>query len=225
MFKITLKFIEENFKRFNNEYFDGLLNTPTFEVSHAKSHLGQYSWHYDYNGVLVKSHIRISDYFNRSERDYQSTLIHEMIHLYIRQNKLKDTNAHHGKVFYSVADRINKQGGWTISRTDSIAGLGLSKTGKIFYVAIFNSPRNKEPFVFCIKKNYVYDYVKMFKRHTRYYKNAVIIKTDDDKRFGNWTECYCRVRGFYLPKSEVSEIMRNREVVYGEESSTKHLAA
>ena len=92
---ITIQYLKEMFDWFNQEHFDGGLEKPMFEITHVKYYLGQY--HYKYNlwtDGLAESVIRISDYFDRSEEDICNTLIHEMIHLYIRQNRIQDTRPH-----------------------------------------------------------------------------------------------------------------------------------
>ena len=123
---LTLSFIAEQFDNINKKHFNNDLLKPRFEITHVKSYLGQYHWKYSYDSrIFRESVIRISDMFDRSESDITNTIAHEMIHLYIRQNKIKDTNKHHGRVFYSIADRLNREGGFHIARTDSVSGCGL----------------------------------------------------------------------------------------------------
>ena len=95
---LTLDFIKEQFNVINRKYFNNGLLTPRFEITHVKSYLGQYHWHYSYDSrIFIDSVIRISDMFDRSDADIINTVAHEMIHLYIRQNKIRDTRPHHGK--------------------------------------------------------------------------------------------------------------------------------
>ena len=38
--EVTIDFIKSSFDKFNKEYFNGALVTPTFEVSHCRRALG-----------------------------------------------------------------------------------------------------------------------------------------------------------------------------------------
>ena len=198
----TLNFLSTNFHLFNEEYFGGELETPRFEICNTKTLLGQccWKWKRDYfsgNLVCKDFTIRISRYFNRSESEIQNTILHEMIHLYIRQNNLTDPKSHHGKLFYDIADRINEQGGWNISRTDSVEGCGLNNNrGKIFYVACFKS--KDRAFIFCINKNYLNCYYERFKRVKNWYKDAFIFTSTNHEKFAHLTECRKSVRGRFI---------------------------
>jgi hypothetical protein len=152
---LTLDFIREQFNVINNKHFDGKLLTPRFEITHVKSYLGQYHWRYSYDErIFWDSVIRISDMFDRTDADIINTIAHEMIHLYIRQNKLRDTRPHHGRVFKSVAHRLNVEGGFHIATTDSVAGCGLrDKTSRNEYIVInFYSARLGKYFEFVINQ-------------------------------------------------------------------------
>lgn len=121
--KLTQEWIKEQFVRFNGDYFGGALPRPRFGISHGRTRLGTltFRWKEVRNGLLptqVKrvphSHvIRLSDYYEQSERDYQNTLLHEMIHLYISVNLIEDTSSH-GKVFTEWMEKLNKLG-WNIT--------------------------------------------------------------------------------------------------------------
>ena len=91
--KLTVEWMRLQFVQLNQDCFDGHLPLPRFSVSHARTRLGTmaFRWKEIRTGLLpgqVKrvpyNHtIRLSDYYEQSERDYQNTLLHEMIHLYI----------------------------------------------------------------------------------------------------------------------------------------------
>ena len=213
---ITIQYLKEMFDWFNKEHFDGGLEKPMFEITHVKSYLGLY--HYKYNvwtNGLAESVIRISDYFDRSEEDVCNTLIHEMIHLYIRQNRIQDTRPHHGRVFNSIADRINREGGWHIARTDSVQGCGLrDKTNvKDYYVGIFKSGRVGKYFAFVMNEKYINYYKSTFEYYPSHYQNAFIIKSNDDKAWASYPQCRRSVRGHYISKDQY-EAARTNEVIY-----------
>ena len=211
---LTIKFIAESFARFNETYFNGELQTPEFEIFHRKCRLGEYHWKYGLDDSLSESVIRISDMYDRTERDYLNTLIHEMIHLYIRQNNIKDTRRHHGQVFYSIAARINREGGWNISRTDEIAGCGLTdkSDGKKYVVAYYKSCNGY--FSFCINPKYLERYKTRFGRYPDHYRDVLVFTSTDDKKFCHYSQCYRSVRGYYITKEEYDRAAREENVIF-----------
>jgi hypothetical protein len=213
---LTIDFISENFHKFNKEYFNDELQTPSFEITRVKSYLGQYHWKYSFDGDLMENVIRISNMFDRSETDYQNTIIHEMIHLYIRQNHIKDTRRHHGRVFNSIADRINRQGGWHIARTDSIAGCGLTDKSKVneYYIACFLSGSTGQYFRFRINEKYLQYYKDRFDEYPTHYKNLFIYVSTDDKKYAHYSACYKSVRGYYISKEEYDTLRETEKVIY-----------
>ena len=213
---LTTSFIAENFDRFNKAYFNGTLQTPDFEVIHRKSRLGEYHWKYGFNGSLIESVIRISDMIDRTETDYQNTIIHEMIHLYIRQNRIKDTRPHHGRVFNSIADRINIEGGWHIARTDSVAGCGLSDKSEVrkYIIACFKRGESGKYFRFCINPKYLEYYKRKFDRYPSHYRDVFVYTSDDDKAYAHYSQCYRGVRGYYITKEEFDHARDNENVIF-----------
>lgn len=227
MCNLTLQFISDSFNRFNVEYFEGKLNVPTFEIMHTKSVLGQCTWKWNRNYFTGEKtpyafRIRISNMFNRTEVDYQNTILHEMIHLYIRQNNIKDTNKHHGKVFYSIADRINRQGGWHIARTDSVAGCGLSNRWdkKTFYLAAFKDGNNGKYFIFGMNKNYLEYYKRYFQNYPKHYLDAVVFTSTDDTKYAHFSECRRGIRGYYISKEEYISAKENNNIIFESQTLT-----
>lgn len=207
--------------KFNAEYFDGKLNVPTFEIMRTKSVLGQCTWKWNRNYLTGEKtpyafRIRISNMFDRSEVDYKNTILHEMIHLYIRQNNIKDTNKHHGRVFYAIADRINNQGGWHIARTDSVAGCGLTNKAykKTFYLAAFKDGNNGRYFVFGMNKNYLDYYKRYFQNYPKHYTNAFMFTSTDDVKYAHYSECRRSIRGYYVSKEEFDAIREQSNIIY-----------
>ena len=214
---LSIKMLSENFDVINELYFNNELQKPKFEITHVKGYLGQYEYRYSYNNdkIFSKSIIRISDRYDRTDNDIVNTLAHEMIHLYIRQNKIKDTRPHHGKVFYSVANRLNREGGFNISRTDSVEGCGLrNKTDKVYYVGCFYSGRAKKYFRFAMNKNYIQYFIKCFEYYPHHYVKPIIFKTTDDKTFANYTECRKSVRGWYVEEFDYNYHLETDEIIY-----------
>lgn len=111
--EMTVLTLAEWFKLFNEKYFQNKLIQPYFVITTRKSFLGRYSVR------NKKDVIKISIYFKRSEKEYQQTLIHEMIHCFIYQQKIKDTSAH-GREFKRIASEINRDG-WNIQRLSDVS--------------------------------------------------------------------------------------------------------
>lgn len=116
--ELTAALLRQWFGAFNQQYFGGSLPEPRLEVSRSRTRLGTYSarrvrrglWGYELRGHTI----RVSDYYDMPEREYQQTLLHEMIHYYISHVRARDTSPH-GQLFRAQAARINREGGWSIS--------------------------------------------------------------------------------------------------------------
>lgn len=209
---LTLDFIKEQFDVINNKHFDGKLLTPRFEITHVKSYLGQYHWRYSYDErIFWDSVIRISDMFDRTDADITNTIAHEMIHLYIRQNKLRDTRPHHGRIFKSVAHRLNVEGGFHIATTDSVAGCGLrDKTSTNEYIVVnFYSPRKCKYFEFVINQKSLKYYLDKIEMYPNYFKNAIFFKSTDDKKYAHYPKCHKAIRGFSITENEYLNNSKN----------------
>lgn len=212
---LTLDFIREQFDVINRKHFNNGLLKPRFEITHVKSYLGQYHWKYSYDSrIFYDSVIRISDMFDRSDEDITNTIAHEMIHLYIRQNKIRDTRPHHGMIFNSIADRLNREGGFHIARTDSVAGCGLrNKTEVKTYHVICYKTRNGKYFQFVINKNYLNYYINRIENNPYHFKDAYIFTSTDDKRFAHYPACRNGVRGYYIEQKVFNEQKATENVI------------
>ena len=214
--ELTIDFIADNFQMINELYFNNELETPRFEITHVKSYLGQYHWQYDM--------------FDRTEKDIINTIAHETIHLYIRQNHIKDTRPHHGKIFYSIADRLNREGGFHIARTDRIDGCGLrDKTKKeTYYIACFKSGSSGKYFKFGINKNYLKYYFNKFETYTSHYQNVFVFSSTDDKKYAHYTKCRKSVRGYYIDSDEFNNLRETENIIIQYQTlgiNVKHHAA
>lgn len=125
--ELTAQILRDWFGQFNTRYFGGELPEPRFIVNKAKRMLGQFSCRRVRQGLFrgyktVGHTIKVSEYYDLQAHDYQSTLLHEMIHYYIAYKHLRDTSAH-GRLFRQWMERLNKDG-WGItvsSRTERYA--------------------------------------------------------------------------------------------------------
>ena len=121
---ITISEIREQFDRWNGTIFNNELPTPTFELMHTKRLLGQFKWCKIGENKLGYT-IRISTFYDRPLKLYVDTIVHEMLHYYIKYKGIKDTSSH-GREWKSMAKKISREYGLNITRTSPIGG-GVSK--------------------------------------------------------------------------------------------------
>ena len=202
-FTLTIEYIRRRFHEYNEAYFNGELKEPAFTIDTVKSFLGQCQWKKDGNGVK-KYTIRISDYYQMSERNYCETLLHEMIHLFIRQNGLKDTRTHHGAIFYKYANFL-KDYGWDINRTMSVKGFDVRQDAKeTYYLATFKL-NGEKAFLMRYNAKYRDYYVRLFAKSPKWYQNPIWFTSDDSKEYASMTKCHTAVRGRYLTEKKYKE--------------------
>jgi len=116
-YTLTVPILREWFAHFNRDYFAAELPAPTIKLSRSRTRLGTMSWHcsrqfgkecrYGYT-------IRISTFFEQSEREFMEVFLHEMIHYYIAYKGVRDTSSH-GRTFVEMMSDINAKGGWNIT--------------------------------------------------------------------------------------------------------------
>lgn len=194
--KITLEFLTNSFNAFNKQYFSNELVMPSFEISHTKTALGDFS-------NLGNNHylIRVSDYYTRGQKEIETTLLHEMIHLYQRQI-LNDRG--HGVSFKLKAEEINKKSEYHISRVTKIYTKDVNKevnrlSVKEYNVAIYQN-RNGRWFSFVMAVSKVNAWLK-----TLSYNSSIgtyfYFKTCDNK-FASYPSCRKHCRGLYISEEE-----------------------
>ena len=122
--------MEQWFTTFNEQYFDGGLPLPRLALSRSKTRLGSMSCKRVtrlLSGTKFSDFtIRLSNYYDLSERDFQNVLLHEMIHYHIAYTGVKDTSPH-GVVFRRMAEVFNRKYGWNIKVTGSTRGIKPAK--------------------------------------------------------------------------------------------------
>ena len=210
---LTISYISEKFEKYNNLYFNGSLKTPKFKISNSKRALGTLciSRRLNFYGEYTKEHtILISKYYDRTEKQYDNTLIHEMIHLYISQNDIID-NGSHGRRFKAECARINKYG-WDLSRTTDISGWKLSEeaqkrldnklsnaTYSVFVYQMYDTDNTQ--FIFRVAKGKELTYYN----HLKYTCKAAKVKyfKSNDNIFESLPTCRCRIRGRRIDKNDM----------------------
>ena len=101
--------------RFNTQYFDGVLPLPRLRAGRSRTQLGTMSCKRKTSWGRIKLYdftISLSNYYDQTEHQFQSVLLHEMIHLSIAVSGVKDTSPH-GVVFRGLMKRLNRDG-WDI---------------------------------------------------------------------------------------------------------------
>ena len=113
--QIDTLWMKTNFMRFNTQYFDGVLPLPRLRTGRSRTQLGTMSCKRKTSWGRTKLYdftISLSNYYDQTEHQFQSVLLHEMIHLSIAVSGVKDTSPH-GVVFRGMMQRLNRDG-WDI---------------------------------------------------------------------------------------------------------------
>lgn len=121
--------MEEWFRRFDHDYFGGKLPVPELGLTRAKTRLGQLAYKRATRWGRTKLYafkLSMSTYYDMTDRQAKSVLLHEMIHYIIGFTGLKDT-APHGIVFRGMMDSLNRKYGWDIRVMTSTKGWKVSE--------------------------------------------------------------------------------------------------
>ena len=126
---VTVERMEEWFRRFDHDYFGGKLPVPELGLTRAKTRLGQLAYKRATRWGRTKLYdfkLSMSTYYDMTDRQAKSVLLHEMIHYIIGFTGLKDT-APHGIVFRGMMDNLNRKYGWDIRVMTSTKGWKVSE--------------------------------------------------------------------------------------------------
>ena len=178
---ITLEEIRKQFDIWNAKAFNGELPTPQFELMQTKTLLGQFCPKKVFGVETYK--IRISVFYDRPFESYVDTIVHEMLHFYIRYKGIKDTSSH-GRIWKREAAKLSSKFGLTITRTNP-AGGGATKAVKA-------------------KKNGKMEYVFLCRMKNGRY-GAAVVPPSKFAHFANRFECWKAVVGLkavYAPWNE-----------------------
>ena len=126
---VTVEWMEEWFRRFDHDYFGGKLPVPELGLTRAKTRLGQLAYKRATRWGRTKLYdfkLSMRTYYEMTDRQAKSVLLHEMIHYIIGFTGLKDT-APHGIVFRGMMDNLNRKYGWDIRVMTSTKGWKVSE--------------------------------------------------------------------------------------------------
>lgn len=201
---ITLDYIENAFEKYNKKYFNGTLVKPSFVIMHKKRVFGTFNRTLKYDELFGeyrwKFTISISDYYERSEFEFNNTIIHEMIHQYIRQNNLKDTSTH-GRIFKSECERINKDG-WKLSTYGRSLGCRKNSNRRndiTHNVCLYYNPNNGKHMLFCYVDGKKTRYMNLLGRLG---VDKYCFFESKDEIFDSFVVCRSRIRGLYVEEHE-----------------------
>lgn len=134
--------LESEFDYLNKVLFDGTLERVPLKWVNTKTRSGALVGSIVKQGRVVVeeriSHIEISRFFNKTRDSLLGILAHEMIHLWIFQNKIKD-DSHHGHQFMKKLRELNDKKIVHIPLKDTVADdtvaneSPLSKPVVVFY--------------------------------------------------------------------------------------------
>ena len=126
--QIDTLWMKANFERFNTQYFDGVLPLPRLRVGRSRTQLGTMSCKRKTSWGRIKLYdftISLSNYYDQTEHQFQSVLLHEMIHL---------STSPHGIVFRGMMQRLNRDG-WDIQIMTKTRGYTKASTGSDVVIA------------------------------------------------------------------------------------------
>lgn len=114
----TVEWMANKFKYFNSEFFEGKLQAPKFVVGCDYGQWGYLEYRANYNKltrnitkVLSQPVLKLTNAYDRDEKDVESTLLHEMIHLYVYEvEKTYPVMQHKCSGFIKMANKIKSKG-------------------------------------------------------------------------------------------------------------------
>jgi len=119
-----LNWMKTNFEAFNNKYFEGKIPMPRFSYNCPPDCFGLYNADALCNTFGTKitkinsaGEMCFTKKYSRKEFDVQTTLLHEMIHMYCVMVLWQMPT--HGRTFQSIANRINGDG-WKIAEQNNL---------------------------------------------------------------------------------------------------------
>lgn len=136
--KPTTEWMSENFDKFNRAYFRGKLSLPTFSTRCNANYFGFFKPNGTTNRLTGKytpngpGTLILNGGYDRVEKDWEGTLLHEMIHMYIYEVDLVEPRNLHGKEFIKWANYLNQiDSGWNISESNEKKETDIHDSEKI----------------------------------------------------------------------------------------------
>ena len=136
--ELTVNYLQNQFKKYNALFFNNELPWILIKIGRSKRNFGIYHTTTSRStGKILNQHIMISKYYDQTAKQYDETLIHEMIHYYIRFKGIKD-NSSHGIKFIKIMNDINRISEFNITVTgDSTNMTSKIEDNKIYRIMRF----------------------------------------------------------------------------------------
>ena len=230
---VTTAWIEKNYNKFNNLYWNGMLPNISFKISRSRDNWGFASFRYDFrNNTIIPLTITMSNYYDSPENVKIQTLLHEMIHIadytfhpehficngYKVSARLYDA---HGYWFKAEAKRLTNESGYKIANHVTKEEIGCSKLSESTIRAQENKKNNA---IICVVygtsgmnfyfKTDIYK-IKLMKatiQSYRFYRigeiKAVKYYTFKNDRIANMRSCGKNLRGWFLDNMSMKNKLR-----------------
>ena len=137
---VQFKTLDDLYKFYNEAIFEGNLAECIVNMSRHGGAYGFFAanrWRSGQGDKQIVHEISINpDYMNRTDKEWHSTLVHEMCHLYCRENNIKEVSRggkYHNKRFKEVAEAHGLtcvpcgQYGWNTTPGDNLVEYALNK--------------------------------------------------------------------------------------------------
>lgn len=136
--ELTVTYLQNQFKKYNAMFFNNELPWILIKIGRSKRNFGIYHTTTSRStGKILKQHIMISKYYDQTSKQYDETLIHEMIHYYIRYKGIKDSGSH-GIKFIKLMNEINRISDFNITiKGDSSEMTSKFEDKKIYRIMRF----------------------------------------------------------------------------------------
>ena len=230
---VTKNWIENNYNKFNQELWNGMLPKIQFKTGRSERNWGYAAFTYDYkNNTIIPKSITISNYYDSPENVKIQTLLHEMIHIadytlhpehFIRNRRpvsAREYNAH-GYWFNQEAKRISKASGYKVANkvtkeesrcsrlSDNTKTLNEKKANNALVCAVTGDNGT----IFYFKTDiYKVKIVKQTIKLIRWYKfktvKTVKFYTFTDQKLAECRSCGKQIRGWYTNKMGLMDYLK-----------------
>ena len=170
--ELSIFWMERSFKYFNDLIFEGKLETPHFKIIKSSKTNGKCQCCIK-KGVFFAFGerdytIALSNYYNRTQKEFENTLIHEMIHLEFQQKGMLKEG--HGKNWKRRAYEIGKKYGYDIQQYNeptSQERMVADNTMTANYILVFRSCKYGTRCFMRISPKHLARFVNLFDRNSK----------------------------------------------------------